>query len=378
MSFKVLIVDDSAFYRRRVREIINQDPMLEVIAEAKNGEEAVTKIASHKPDVITMDVEMPVMDGITAVRKIMQSTPTPILMFSSITQDGAQATLDALDAGALDFLPKNFEDIAQDRRDATMVLRSKVKSIAGRRLTKTSPAKANEPNSPGNTANTKKFFRSSSLLSGGAANASSAGTSGSYTRASGKKYNILAIGSSTGGPVALQKVLQPLPANFPYPILLVQHMPGTFTTAFANRLNSMCKITVSEAQNQDVLKPGHAYLAPGGKQMLVEGTSTLARLKIIDAVNGEDHTYKPSVDLTFNSIAKVFGGNVLSIILTGMGADGREGCRELKQRGARVWAQDEATSVVYGMPQAVTVANISERNLAIESIASSLLTEMKG
>jgi two-component system chemotaxis response regulator CheB len=158
MSFKVLIVDDSAFYRRRVREIINQDPMLTVVAEANNGEVAIEKVAEFKPDVITMDVEMPVMDGITAVRKIMQSTPTPILMFSSITHDGAQATLDALDAGALDFLPKNFVDIAKDRRDATTVLRAKVKSIAGRKINKTVMLRSNRLTSPGNTASTKKIL----------------------------------------------------------------------------------------------------------------------------------------------------------------------------------------------------------------------------
>ena len=378
MSFKVLVVDDSAFYRRRVREIINQDPMLDVVAEANNGEAAIAKIAEFKPDVITMDVEMPVMDGITAVRKIMQSTPTPILMFSSITHDGAQATLDALDAGALDFLPKNFEDIARDRSDATTILRSKVKSIAGRKISKKSNLQSNTVSSPGSTTTTKKFFRSTSILSGGTVTSASPSENVSYTRSSGKVYKVLAIGSSTGGPVALQKVLQPLPANFPYPILLIQHMPGTFTSAFAERLNGMCKINVHEAKNQDILKPGHAYLAPGGKQMLVEGTSSAARLKIVDTVNGENHTYKPSVDLTFKSIAKVYNGNVLGIILTGMGADGKEGSQELKQKGAKIWAQDEATSVVYGMPQAVTSANISERSIPIESIASSLLTEMKG
>lgn len=378
MPFKVLIVDDSAFYRRRVREIIEQDSMLTVVAEANNGEVAIAKVTEFKPDVITMDVEMPVMDGITAVRKIMQSTPTPILMFSSITHDGAQATLDALDAGALDFLPKNFVDIAKDRRDATTVLRAKVKSIAGRKINKTALLPSNRLTSPGNTASTKKFFRSTSILSGGKATSAPPTDTVSYTRSSGKTYKVLAIGSSTGGPVALQKVLQPLPANFPYPILLVQHMPGTFTAAFAERLNGMCKIKIHEAQHKDILKPGHAYLAPGGKQMLIEGTSVAARIKIVDEIQDANHTYKPSVDLTFKSIAKVYNADVLGIILTGMGADGKEGCQILKQKGARIWAQDEATSVVYGMPQAVASANIAERSIPIDSISSSLLNEMKG
>ncbi|MDM7860105.1 chemotaxis response regulator protein-glutamate methylesterase [Alteromonas sp. ASW11-36] len=363
MPFKVLVVDDSSFYRRRVREILNQDPNLEVIGEANNGQVAIEQMQKLQPDVITMDVEMPVMDGIAAVRQIMKSSPTPILMFSSITQDGAEATISALEAGALDFLPKNFEDIAKDRQQATSMLRAKVKSIAGKRM----PTSANTLKSPGRTAATQKFFKSSSLLSTPVS-----------SRSMRRNYKLMAIGSSTGGPVALQKILTPLAADFPLPILLVQHMPGTFTSAFAQRLNGMCKIGVSEAQNGDLLRPGHAYLAPGGKQMLVEGSSSAARLKIIDSVAGEDHTYKPSVDLTFESLSKVFHGDVLGIILTGMGADGREGCKTLKSKGATIWAQDEASSVVYGMPQAVTVAGISERSLALDVIASEIITATKG
>lgn len=376
MSFKVLVVDDSSFYRRRVREILNQDPNLEVVGEANNGQDAVTKLAQFNPDVITMDVEMPVMDGITAVQKIMESQPTPILMFSSITQDGAEATLKALEAGALDFLPKNFEDIAKDRREATMVLRAKVKAIASRKVTRINSPRIS---SPGTTAATKKFFRSSSTLSGRSdASLSSTTRSSAPVRGSLKPHKVLAIGSSTGGPVALQKVLQPLPASFPLPILLVQHMPGTFTTAFAQRLNGMCKITVSEAKQGDILKPGHAYLAPGGKQMLIEGSVNSARIKIVDQVSGENNTYKPSVDITFQSLCSVFSGHVLALILTGMGADGRDGCQKLKQLGATVWAQDEATSVVYGMPQAVASANISEKSLPIESVAQEILASVKG
>ncbi|WP_100655786.1 protein-glutamate methylesterase/protein-glutamine glutaminase [Alteromonas flava] len=370
MTLKVLVVDDSTFYRRRVREILNQDPALEVVAEANNGQDALNKLATFAPDVITMDVEMPVMDGITAVRKIMQTSPTPILMFSSITQDGAEATIQALEAGALDFLPKNFEDIARDRREATMVLRSKVRAIAGRSMRarglSTPPA-----SSPGRTPATQKFFKSSSVLSGPT-------TTAPVYRSKNKRYKLLAIGSSTGGPVALQKVLQTLPATFPVPILLVQHMPGTFTTAFAQRLNSLCNIGVSEAQNGDVLKSGHAYLAPGGKQMLVEGTSSAVRIKIVDSVPGENLTYKPSVDLTFKACGQVFGGDILGLILTGMGADGKLGSQAIKSLGATIWAQDEASCVVYGMPQAVTVANISERSLPIERMSAEVLNEVKG
>ena len=381
MVYKVLVVDDSTFYRRRVREILNEDRELEVIDEARNGQEAIDKIKSLKPDIVTMDIEMPIMDGITAVKAIMKDCPVPIMMFSSLTHDGAQATLDALEAGALDFLPKKFEDIAQDRKEASSLLKTKVRLIARRGSYMVRRSLQRETNTPATTSRTP-FIRSSSVLTGNRTTTSSmtstpvSGTSVKAVTRSGKHYKCLAIGASTGGPVALQKVLTALPANFPYPIVLVQHMPGTFTTAFAQRLNNHCKITISEAQNGDLMKPGHAYLAPGGKQMLVEGNSQQARIQITDAPASEKISYKPSVDLTFGSLARVYSGDVLGVILTGMGADGREGSRILKNKGAKIWAQDQESCVVYGMPQAVAQANISEKNIGIDDIASCILTEM--
>ncbi|QJR81874.1 chemotaxis response regulator protein-glutamate methylesterase [Alteromonas pelagimontana] len=377
MVFKVLVVDDSTFYRRRVREILDDDRELEVVGEAKNGQEALDKIASLSPDVVTMDVEMPVMDGISAVKAIMDRRPLPILMFSSLTHHGAQATLDALEAGALDFLPKKFEDIAKDRSQAASVLRTKVRLLARRgigirrpSMNTVRPSRALPDNAPA-----AKFFRSSSVLTG-RVDASAQPTVSSVTR-SGKKYQCLAIGASTGGPVALQKVLSLLPATFPHPILLVQHMPGTFTHAFAQRLDNHCSITVKEAEHGDILNPGCAYLAPGGKQMLFEGAGNQTRIVITDAEAIDKISYKPSVDVTFGSLHKVFGGDVLGVILTGMGADGREGSRLLKSSGAKIWAQDQDSCVVYGMPQAVASANISEKSISIENIAQCILTEMQ-
>ena len=185
----------------------------------------------------------------------------------------------------------------------------------------------------------------------------------------------MAIGASTGGPVALQKVLTPLPANFPYPIVLVQHMPGTFTHAFAQRLNHHCKINVKEAADGDEMKAGWAYLAPGGKQMQVERRGTRNYLRIVEDTS-DKATYKPSVDITFTSLAKLFGGDVLGVILTGMGADGKEGCKLLRDKGANIWAQDQASCVVYGMPQAVAKENISQKNISIDNIAGCIITEM--
>ena len=379
MAFKVLVVDDSTFYRRRVREILDEDRELEVVGEAKNGEEALDMLMKLSPDVVTMDVEMPVMDGISAVKAIMQKRPVPILMFSSLTHEGAQATLDALEAGALDFLPKKFEEISKERKEAVGLLRTKVRLLARRGvgirrpvISRREPAAKPAPPMPAN-APKATFFKSSSILTGRTETASQPTVS--KVKASGKRYKCLAIGASTGGPVALQKVLSGLPANFPYPILLVQHMPGTFTNAFAQRLNNNCEISVIEAEHGDILKPGCAYLAPGGKQMVVESMS-LPNIVLRDAHEHEKDTYKPSVDITLNSLVDIYGGDVLSIILTGMGSDGREGCEALHRKGAKVWAQDQDTCVVYGMPQAVAKANIAEKSIAIDNIASCILTEM--
>jgi two-component system, chemotaxis family, protein-glutamate methylesterase/glutaminase len=341
MAYRILIVDDSTFFRRRITQILQEDSELQVVGEAKNGLEAIALAQQLKPDVITMDVEMPIMDGITAVRKIMALCPVPIIMFSSLTHDGASATLDALDAGALDFLPKKFEDIALNKKEAKLLLQDRIKTLA-RKSTSLGRSVLSQPS-------IARFETSQAPRS----------AIGQNIR---KSYKCLAIGTSTGGPVALQKILMGFPHSFPYPIIMVQHMPAAFTEAFANRLNDLCKITVKEAKQGDVLVAGTAYLAPGGCQMTIEGRASSAHIRISDAERYPEMTYKPSVDLTFASLSKVFGGDVLGVILTGMGADGREGCRELKSQGAKIWAQDEKSSVVYGMPQAVTVANIAEQN----------------
>ncbi|WP_372872627.1 chemotaxis response regulator protein-glutamate methylesterase [Shewanella sp.] len=368
MTIKVLVVDDSSFFRRRVSEIMNQDPELEVVATASNGMEAIRMAQEHKPHVITMDIEMPVMDGITAVREIMAKVPTPILMFSSLTHDGAKATLDALDAGALDFLPKRFEDIATNKDEATKLLQQRVKALGRRRVFR--------PLSPRPTAAPEPAARPTigsrppaNLPQRGAPSAAT----GTAIRASGKSYRLLAIGTSTGGPVALQKVLTAFPANYPLPILLIQHMPAAFTPAFAQRLNGLCRISVKEAVNGDVLQPGCAYLAPGGMQMMIEKSGATGRLKIV--AGSADMNYKPCVDITFASASKAYGGDVLAVVLTGMGADGREGARMLKSVGATIWAQDEASCVVYGMPQAVAVAGISTQSISLDNMAESILKE---
>lgn len=382
MAVKVLVVDDSSFFRRRVSEILEQDSNIQVIGFAVNGREAVDKARELKPDVITMDVEMPVLDGISAVKEIMAATPTPILMFSSLTRDGATATLDALDAGALDFLPKKFEDIARNNEDAIALLQNKVKEIGRRRISRFSRPAPISRSTPTPTLRSSGATSSNGIVQpdrsfSRPAAASSPAASSSNTsniRASGKKYQLVAIGTSTGGPVALQTILTQLPANFPHPILLIQHMPAAFTPAFAARLNGLCKINVKEAQNGDRLVPGTAYLAPGGQQMLIEGRGGSRTLRVFED-DSPRITYKPSVDVTFASAAKTFGGDVLAVVLTGMGADGRDGARMLKKVGATIWAQDEKTSVVYGMPQAVANAGLASESLALADVANRLTRE---
>jgi two-component system chemotaxis response regulator CheB len=369
MAHRILVVDDSTFFRRRIKQILEEDAELKVVGEAKNGQEALTLVASLKPDVVTMDIEMPVMDGITAVKRIMASNPVPIIMFSSLTQEGAKATLDALDAGALDFLPKKFEDIALNRKEAILLLQNRVKALCGKKTfgnssllkARTSSSSSAEPLQKNNVIKVERTLTKPNL---------------SFSTSS--HYACLAIGTSTGGPVALQKILTELPSDFPVPVIMVQHMPGSFTQAFAKRLHDLCNVRVKEASNGDMLTPGVCYLAPGGKQMTIEGRAGSARVIISEPDRFPCAAYKPSVDVTFDSVAQVYSGNVLAVILTGMGADGREGCRTLKAKGAKVWAQDEQSCVVYGMPQAVTLANISQANYDIAHMADHIKNEILG
>jgi two-component system chemotaxis response regulator CheB len=363
-----------------LNEILAADPEMMVVGMAVNGQDAIAKALELKPDVITMDVEMPVMDGIAAVREILKSQRIPILMFSSLTHAGAKATLDALEAGAVDFLPKKFEDIARDKAEAIDLLRQRVKAVARRRSLIRSNTAAPLQSSTSPTAKTdspaaiaRTPLARAQLLRGAEA------VDNSHLerpfRASGKKTQLLAIGTSTGGPVALQTIITTLPKNFPVPILLIQHMPAAFTGAFASRLNSLAKIEVKEAADGDILRAGVAYLAPGGKQMLLEGTESNCKIRIKDD-DSPRITFKPSVDITFGSAAKVYADKVLAVVLTGMGSDGREGARLLKQYGARVWAQDEASSVVYGMPQAVTAAGLTDVELSLADFSAKLQVEI--
>lgn len=366
MTVSVLVVDDSSFFRRRLTQMIDECPGLKVVGTATNGREGVEKALALKPDVITMDYEMPMMDGITAVREIMAKRPTPILMFSSLTYEGARVTLDSLDAGAVDYLPKNFDEISRNSTELKQKLAERLIEIASAGRKPLWSARA--PAAPTPAVPTAALQRPGVPARAAAPQAPAVKAK---PRAPMKRYGLVAIGTSTGGPVALQAVLTQLPQNFPAPIVLVQHMPATFTQAFAERLNGLCKIRVKEAVDGDTLFPGVALLAPGGKQLMI---GKGGRIKILPG--DERLNYKPCVDVTFASAANAYPNHTLGIVLTGMGADGCEGARILKQQGGDIWAQDEATSVIYGMPMAVAKAGLADDILPLQQVGQRL-AEMK-
>lgn len=343
MPVTVLVVDDSAFFRQQIISILRGNPELKVIGTASHGKEAVEQALKLKPDVITMDYEMPVMDGITAVREIMAKQPTPILMFSSLTTSGARVTLDALDAGAVDYLPKFRENMTRND-ELKQQLIDKLLAVV-RRGGKGKPlGVASSVPKPATTTRVRLKQRPKLIM----------------------------VGTSTGGPVALQKFLTRLPAAMDIPLLLIQHMPKAFTGPFAERLDRQCQIRVSEAVNNSLLEPGLALLAPGGQQLML---SSRERVRIMP---GDDRlNYKPSVDVAFGSAAKHFGDSVLAIVLTGMGADGREGARMLKKVGSQVWTQDSASCVIDGMPAAVRKEGMSDADIPLDDMARVLVSALE-
>ncbi len=349
-TVRVLIVDDSGFMRRRVAELFAGQNDIEVVGEASTGLEALRKVAELEPDVVTMDIEMPVMDGISAVKQIMQHTPTPVMMFSVATQQGAQATLDALEAGAMDFFPKQLDEIDVDVETAKRLFCSRVRALGWQ------AARIRRKHKTGNV-----------MHSGGLPNNK---TRPASAKLRGNDYSLLVIAASTGGPVAIQKILSSFPANFPMPVLLVQHMPGNFTSSFAQRLDELSPIRVKEAEDGDLLEKGVALLAPGGYQLELANSGAVDRISIRESQ--KDEYFHPCADVAFRSIASRFRKNVLAVVLTGMGSDGKVGAQKLKDCGASIWAQDEDSCTVYGMPKAIVDAKLADRVLNLDDLAKDL------
>ena len=348
---RILIVDDSSFMRMAIRSILSKEPNLDIVGTAADGVEGVEKAIALKPDLITMDVEMPRMDGITALRQIMAKAPTKVLMVSTLTNEGAKSTFEALDAGAIDYIPKNVTDSSEAQNAFREELLRKVRDAIKSRFSRFSVATSGAP----------------APAAARPAVAPAAPTRLS-SKLSGKKINYVGIGASTGGPVALQEVLSRIPVNFPYGVIVGIHMPKAFTGPYADRLNAKCSMNIREAVDGDVLKPGTTLIAPGGMHtsLVRHGGNLVVKTSPTSAY--PQYVYIPSVDLMISSLAEAANGSMLGVILTGMGNDGFKGMQLLKQKGGVTIAQNEASSTIYGMPKACVEGGVADEVLPLGEI----------
>ncbi len=359
-KIKVLIVDDSALVRQLLSDILSADPALEVVGTAQDAYMAREKIKRFNPDVLTLDVEMPKMDGIQFLRNLMRLRPMPVVMCSSLTERGADVTLDALALGAVDFVTKPKVDLAYKLEDYSQEITGKVKAAARARV-RTLDASAAEPSAAGAPSALKVVEK----LSADAV----------LPRAAQPRHfrttdQIIAIGASTGGTEAIREVLVRLPPDAPG-IVITQHIPKAFSGAFANRMNSVSPLTVCEARDGQQVLPGHAYIAPGDQHLLLVRDGAQYRCRLNDGPPVQRH--KPSVDVLFRSVAQNAGPNAIGVMLTGMGRDGAEGMKEMRDAGAACIAQDEASSVVWGMPGAAHEIGAVESLHALAAIAGKVM-----
>ena len=346
---RVLIVDDSAVVRQTLKEILSSDPEIEVIGAAGDPYAAAERIAEEAPDVITLDIEMPRMDGLTFLKKIMTQHPIPVVICSSLADEGAASTLRAMEYGAVDIIAKPKLGTKQFLEDSRIVLCQAVKAAAGARLRLPGPIHTVEP----------KLTADAILLSATHAMAETT-------------EKVAVVGASTGGTEALKTFLEVLPADSPG-IVIVQHMPELFTRAFANRLDGLCAITVKEAESNDTVIRGRALIAPGNHHLLLKRSGARYFVEVKDGPLVCRH--RPSVDVLFRSAARYAGPNAVGVIMTGMGDDGARGMLEMHQAGAFTIAQDEATSVVFGMPKEAIKLNGVSKILPLESIANGILKQ---
>lgn len=363
MLKKVLIVDDSAFMRRVISDIIDGDPRCEAVGTAANGEEALVKVRELKPDVISLDIQMPVMDGLTMLKKLNESMPTPVVMMSTLTKEGATETIEALELGAFDFVAKpdnifkvNSEEIRDElieklvlaadagKKSATKFRPSLTKHVG---VSRPKPKKPASVDLPTVTMRKKK-----------------------------KVDKLVAIGTSTGGPRALQYVLPYIPEDLDAGIVVVQHMPPGFTKSLSDRLNQLSQISVKEAEDGDIIENGWAYVAPGDRHLVVKEKAD-GTLYIHLSDDQPDGGHKPAVNVMMRSIADIRRRKLVGVIMTGMGADGREGLVDLhNQRDIHIIAQDEASCVVYGMPKAVVETGIADEVVSLDKISDSITKKL--
>jgi len=368
---RVLVVDDSAFMRKIITNLLTTSPDIEVIGRAKNGQEAIEKVTELRPDVVTMDLEMPVLDGLQALGYIMSECPTPVIMLSGAESAHADVTITAFQYGAVDFILKPSGNISLDMSKIKDELIKKVKAAAYVEVHKLGFIEEKSIKDKG-----RRKLKAQEIVelheSNMADERNKKETIEPIKKPGIKK--IIIIGSSTGGPRALQQVIPLLPSNLHAPVLIVQHMPPGFTKSLAERLNAQSMIKVREAMEGDILQSGTVYIAPGDFHMIVKQLRINGELKeVIALTKGEKvQGVRPSVDVLLNSITSIYGQNSLGVILTGMGSDGSDGIRNLKLAGGKVIAEDESTCVVYGMPRSVIEQKLADYILPINRIAESI------
>ncbi|MCP1726470.1 two-component system chemotaxis response regulator CheB [Natronospira proteinivora] len=357
-KIKVVVVDDSALVRKLLTRMLESDPGIEVVGAAPDPFAARDQIKRLNPDVITLDVEMPRMDGITFLENLMRLRPMPVVMVSSLTHNGAKVTLQAMELGAVDFVTKPARELSVKLEDYAAEVVEKVKNAARASIRPLSTFSGED----------RDRFRDrvrQSLREAGAYEARSAGT----------RQKLVAIGASTGGTEAIRRVLECLPPNSP-PIVISQHIPANFSGPFAERLDACCSLSVKQAADRMPILPGHAYVAPGDYHLRVQrdGARLICRIDQSATVN----RHRPSVDVMFDSVAEAAGSESVGVLLTGMGRDGAQGLLQMKQAGAATLVQDEATSTVWGMPGAANQLGAADEVLAIEEIPARMLTLASG
>jgi two-component system chemotaxis response regulator CheB len=357
-QINVIVIDDSAFMRKSLSIMLESDPEIKVIATAHNGRDGIEKIRTLKPDLVTLDIEMPVMDGLTALGIIMKEMPLPVLMVSSLTTEGAQSTLDALALGAVDFIPKELSFVSLDIVKIKEELLLKVKEIVRSRSL---------------TFRLQRIRESTSHITSASPIPKARQTwKSEQSKIQKKNYKALVIGISTGGPMALLQLIPKIPANFPLGIAIVQHMPPRFTHSMAARLDGLSQVHVKEAENGDLLEAGNVLIAPGGQHLLFEHSGSQIRARISDTPR--DTLYRPCADVMMKSVVEAINAPLIGLIMTGMGKDGLEGLKQIKKKGGIVVAQDEETCVVYGMPKAAVDEKVADLVVPLPEISNSLIS----
>lgn len=344
---RVMVVDDSAFMRTALSRMIESDAGLKVVGCANDGQQALEMLPKLDPDVITLDIEMPRLNGLETLRRVMAEAPRPVIMVSSLTQEGAQMTLDALDAGAFDYIPKQLSYVSLDIVKIREELTAKVRAAAMSGLRRRPTAKSRILEAKQETAQPARQIHFPTPL-------------------------VVCVGSSTGGPKALQQILPLLPANLSAGVLIVQHMPPGFTRPFADRLNGLCQVTVREAEEEEWIEPGVVLIAPAGWHMM-PFRKTHSRYAVHLSKTPTGMLHMPSVDVLMSSAAEVFRALAMGVILTGMGNDGESGMRAIHAAGGFTLGQDEASCTVYGMPRACALAGVLNRTVPLQQVPGEIV-----